>query len=398
MASADPLIDLTGARNLRAAPPLTQPHIVHDAPPVDGVLSTASFHPVGEPDAGLFRLWDELHAVSGGPSTFSQSRPFAEMSASLNKGAAYELFCWRDNKEGLAPTLMPLRRGDIDVGFSLWNRRVATVRLRGITILGTEPLGPDGPQRCAEAAAALLASDRSAPCFEFGEVAKDSALWRRLNASDVLSRFHLQVVDGFRQWQSCAVPSSMEEYGNRLGKKKRYNLQRQERLLQSKLTDPLQLVKVDSPEALDSIFGALEKFSAFPDVPRTTVRNYYSLSASHRLMKSYVLRAGDRPIGVCLASFDRETLFVHSLHHDTGLMAYSPGTALWQRVLRRLIEEREITRVVFGFGETGHRHSANTVELRGRVILTRKGTAQRALLAPYMVLSKLKRISKQLRA
>jgi hypothetical protein len=242
----------------------------------------------------------------------------------------------------------------------------------------------------------LLASDSSAPCFEFAEVAKDSALWRRLNAPDVRRRFHLQVVDGFRPWQSCAVPTSMEEYRRRLGKKKRYNYQRQERRLQLQFPHPLELVTIDSQETLDTAFVALDKLSAFPDIPRATVRNYYRLSARHSLMKSYVLRAGDRPIGVCLASHDRETLFVHSLHHDAELMAYSPGTALWQQVLRRLIEEREITRVVFGFGETGHRHSVNTVELRGRVILTRKGTAQRALLAPYMAFSKLKRLSKHL--
>jgi hypothetical protein len=131
MAPGDPLIDLAGSRNLRGSAHLPQPYIVRDAGPAGELLWTASFHSVENPDAAVFRLWDELHAISSGPSTFSQSRRFTEMSARLNERAAYELFCWRDLNEGEATTVMPLCRGDIDVGFSLWNRRIATVRLRG---------------------------------------------------------------------------------------------------------------------------------------------------------------------------------------------------------------------------------------------------------------------------
>ena len=344
----------------------------------------------------LLELWDQLHSVARGPSAFTQGCSFAAMIADISSDAPFELFCLA-GAGSQAPALVPLRRGDIDLKFLVFQHPIADLRLRGVTVVGTEPLSLDGSERGADAAAALLDFDREASCFEFAEVAKDSPLWRRLNAPDVRKRFDLHVVDGFRSWQSTVVPASLEEYGRALGKKKRYNLRRQERLLQSKLSAPLELVIVEHLDSISIVFDALDQIAIDPDEDRDLRREYYTRSAAHHLMKAYVLRAGDRYIGVVLASFLRDTLYVHSLHHDVGLAAYSPGTALWQRVMRHLIREGQFTRVIFGYGEPAHRFSTNSVELRGRAILTRKGTSQYAHIFPYLAFSYLKRQAERVR-
>src|SRR5580698_9553418 len=90
------------------------------------------FHAIESLDPQLLRLWDTLHCAGAGPAVFSQGRAYARMSA-LSYGGKFEVFCVRD-ASGHAPAVLPLRRGEIDLGVSFANRRIATLWLQGLTV------------------------------------------------------------------------------------------------------------------------------------------------------------------------------------------------------------------------------------------------------------------------
>ena len=73
---------------------------------------------------------------------------------------------------------------------------------------------------------------------------------------------------------------------------------------------------------------------------------------------------------------------MHRIFHDAGLNKYSPGTALWQHILRDLIERAEFAQVDMGYGDPAYRqHTTNVIEQRARILLFRRTPANRLRIA-----------------
>ena len=116
-------------------------------------------------------------------------------------------------------------------------------------------------------------------------------------------------------------------YHRGLGKKRRYNLQRQERLLQEHLAEEVELVSIDRVGRLPDLYAAIDQLGARD--PAILTREEYELACRHGILLCYVLRTKSRTIGLAIGLEDTgRPSWCTGSSMTQGLNKYSPGTAL----------------------------------------------------------------------
>ena len=275
--------------------------------------------------------------------------------------------------------VVPIRQTTYSLSFAVRGGSFPKFRLRSMIILGSEPMvaGSDA----LDAVFSFIGDNYpDVDVLDLYSVPEDGAFWRYLSQSDVVARhFSPYVVGGFRESYSMAVPSSVAEYSAKLTKKRRYNFRRQERLLEEHLGPPLCLTMVDQPALVPALLDALGTLGVSTG-PETSFTAYeYRSACGQGILLSYILTSGTHIVGVATGIRSEHTYFIHQFYFDKSLEKFSPGTTLWQLVLRYLIEQGVYTRVGLSYGNPAYRfHEINLIEKKGRVLLYRRTTANRS--------------------
>lgn len=101
--------------------------------------------------------------------------------------------------------------------------------------------------------------------------------------------------------------------------------------------------------------------------------------ADHDLLHCYVLYCGGVPCAMILGMYYRNQCYIESIHRAPMDPKLSPGTALMHLATEDLIR-RGTTRVEFGYGSPGHKHSSiHTLQPRAILLLLRKTWPHRLL-------------------
>ncbi len=350
--------------------------------------------------------WKDDHrsTLLRGPwELFASSR---ESSAAVYQSPSYFDYLQDGNRDGRFVILtVKNRRTDAIVGvvpLKLWTYRLQftfrartffEIGRRSIGILGSEPMIPDDPRAFDELFFAFTRHYPESQVIYMDAVPSTSYLWRHLQTSPTIrSLYHTLVVDGFREWHCVPLPKSMDEYYKKLTRKKRYNLMRQERLLQAHGGHALRLVVITKEEDLHYLFEAMEKLPTEKKFNFVFRKEEYVRLSQHGLLHCYVLQSGEDIVGLLLGTKAGKTFRIDRFVHDPSLKRFSPGTTLWQLVLKDLIDGGEFTRVDFGYGFPAYRHSStNVIEQRGRILLFRRSITNRCLVLAYSFYSALVR-------
>ncbi len=220
--------------------------------------------------------------------------------------------------------------------------------------------------------------------MRFEWVDTDSVLWRLLDTP--------QAVPGWRRWQPVEplarplvrLDGTHDEYLQaNFSRKARYNLRREDRLLDEATGQTLTLDVVTRP---DQVAGFIDDFAAVvaasgqlehgaKGVPNPGAMNrrlhWY---AEHGLLRSYVLRSATEPVAVLLAFAHDDTLLASTPAYSQQWAKYSPGKALWNRVLADVSQLPEISYLDFGNGDYPYkRHFANDEYEMGRSVSSAAG-------------------------
>ena len=277
--------------------------------------------------------------------------------------------------------VIPLKATEIGLQFVAGTEAFLRLAPQGLFLLGSEPMLAEDTDAFDSLFLYLLQHYPQARAVAMMSVVVDSFTWRYVTTSALLRRnYYIYMPEGPRNCHSIAVPPSLDNYHRGLGKKRRYNLQRQERLLQEHLAEEVELVSIDRVGRLPDLYAAIDQLGARD--PAILTREEYELACRHGILLCYVLRTKSRTIGLAIGSKSRKTFLVHRIFHDTGLNKYSPGTALWQYILRDLIERAEFAQVDMGYGDPAYRqHTTNVIEQRARILLFRRTPANRLRIA-----------------
>ena len=122
---------------------------------------------------------------------------------------------------------------------------------------------------------------------------------------------------GFRDSHSVAVPHSIDSYYRNMPKKRRYNLLRQERLLENHLGSPLSLRLVEQPADLPDFFRSLTNLGV-PREHRSLLRgmtNTY-LPLIVRFFDATFSLAGTHVIGMAVGAKSNDTWMIDRFFYD----------------------------------------------------------------------------------
>jgi hypothetical protein len=276
--------------------------------------------------------------------------------------------------------VVPVRVSTQSIDFRLGTRTLVSRRLSVIQILGSAPMLSDAPGLLRYLMNYLLQYVPGTQAIVMQALTE--ALYDDYCGSHGLGSY---VLHGWRDCHTIPLPASFEEYLQKFSAKKRYNLSRQVRML-AKEAGPVSFERVYRAEQVTGLFEAITSV-----VPR---REYEHLArpakferlAANGLLLSYVIRAGEEPVAVVVATQWCGIWHVHNIFSTRKYQHLSAGTSAMHLALEDLIANFSFTDVDFGYGTpSSDFRSTHMLKTRGHVLLYRPVGLTAALLAVHRV-------------
>ena len=336
----------------------------------------------------LRRPWELLVSSRESSASIYQGPEYFDYLQDSERDCRFAVLTAQNRQTHAIVGIVPIKLSTYRLQFRFRAHTFASIRLESIGILGGEPMIPEDPCAFDQLFLSFAQNYPESQVIHMDAVPSSSYLWNHLQTSRTIRRLYRPLIaEGFREWHSIPLPPSIEEYNKRLPRKKRYNLMRQERMLQSHCGNPLQLTTIDKEKDLQYLYDAIERLPTQEKYgPHGFVyrKEDYVYLSRHNLLHCYVLMSGERHIGLVLGIKAGKTLKIDRLVHDTSLERFSPGTTLWQLVLQDLIGSDSFTSVDFGYGLPAYRfRTTNVIENKGRILLFRRSIANQCLIAAH---------------
>ena len=345
--------------------------------------------------AEIRTCWLSFLATTEGPCPVLQS-PGWLADLAEHDCADVRLLVVRD-ASGTIVGIQPTRHGPVRLTFKSQRRQLFALTTPGCTLIGSEPLVVSTEIKPV-VMSAILDYLRDVPVIELTEL-KDTGDTAESVAQFAVADRVLYRIDDRGRWSFTPVPSSVAEYDASLGKKKRYNLKRQDRLLAERLGGELNLVVARTVSDLGVLNDAARRLTGWSEARMNRIEASAATFARTGLLHSFVLTCAGRPIGLIRASAWGDQLHVHSIHHDATLDDCSPGTAVWQAALRYLITNQIIRRITFSYGDPAQlQRAVSVVERRAQVLVFRPSARAWMMVALHRAFSAVKRHMKHARS
>ncbi len=322
-------------------------------------------------DPGFRAQWHCLaETVYESPAYFDAVRDADDGSAPI------ELLAVTRSGDGRLVAVVPVRRATWELGFRvgrivLWRRPMPVLLL----------LGSGGAAPLSVLTAEALALFQQAQAVLLHAVPQGLGLWDELVNE---AEGHGVCASMLSNWRAChtmPVPASIDAYLQLSSSKKRYNLKRQQRQLAS-ACGALVLERLSTVAHVSELLAASAALPAAQKVlPRPAM---LEALARHGLLLCYVLRAGDRVMGVIVGTRSADVLHVHNIFTDNQQRHLSVGSTIMQLAMEDIISMACFKLVDFGYGTPRHEFSSSHVlQVRAQVAVTRRGDAARHWFAAF---------------
>jgi len=327
----------------------------------------------------LQESWKGLHNPQNKPGAVYQSPAFLDYLVETEGENSTEVLTVCDKSSSEILGVVPVRKSTIELPFAIGGRTITNLHLKGLTLLGSEPMVPQHPDALDSLFNLISQRYLDAQLVSMDAVSANSYLWKYIKSSEAIkNNFAVHVLHGFRDCHSVDLPNSTEKYYARLSKKRRYNFLRQEKLLQRHIGGGLELILIDTVSNIAELFRAMDCLSIATTYSSASNRAKLVAAARHGFLYCFVLKSQNKTIGLMLGTKSNKILRIHRFFHDKSLEKYSPGTTLWQMVLRYLINESVFINVDMGYGTPAYRyHATNVIRQKGNVLLVRRSLANR---------------------
>ena len=286
---------------------------------------------------------------------------------------------------GIAP--IRLMRRTLD--FHVKGRTLLRLPMLKAALIGGRPLAPENPAVLDRLFESIAVALPEADAISLSGVEADSFLWRYFHASEALrERFLVFFPEGAHPYHVMDLPSTFDDYLALFNAKKRYNLNRQLKILRRHGEGRLDLHRIDSPAGAARFLDAQSRMENKDEgswgvgVPRGDICHWSRTQvidmARRGFLRSYVLTCGNNPISMIKGVQHRSTYFALQTLYRQEYAGFSPGSSILHLAIKDLLEEQPVRRIEFGFGEPNQKHHAanGTIEAAS-VLLMRKTLANR---------------------
>lgn len=332
---------------------------------------------VGTPQLDL--LWQAALAASSSEEKLYQSPAFFRYLTESAVDDGLELFAVQRAGTGEVIGLVPARRT-----WHLAGPRVGSLglqrRLPAIQILGSALMLPPEPGALRAVLKRLFAH------FDGARVVLLQAMPQSLfGLYERIGPLGASVIDGWRDCHTLPLPDTFDAYLQKFSSKKRYNLQRQLRLLAQE-AGAIEVTRIERLEQAAALFEALRELAPQHAGERdATLARFWGL-ARNGLLLAYVVRCGGRAVAVVSGTRSDHVWHVHNIFCRGEYARLSPGTGAIYLALQDVIGELRLDSVDFGYGSPGHDfRSSHVLAPRGRVVLYRRHSRTALLVGAQQV-------------
>ncbi|HEX3486192.1 MAG TPA: GNAT family N-acetyltransferase [Micropepsaceae bacterium] len=323
--------------------------------------------------------WQELLGQYRDKTLFYQSPQYFDHLAALRSDCAY--LAVLEDKNGTPFGVVPVQKAAVSLKFEIRDYRFAAIPFSGIRILGGTLLTAQSVDVLELLFREIAARFPECDAFEIKGMPTSGLLWQTLQRSHYLKRnFTIYAPDGPRKCQTTMVAASFAEHLSGFGRKKSYNLRRQIKRLEEFAAGTMVLQRVDRESHVDALQNAWKALAGNASREGDLTTSEMFDLAQRGLMLGYVLTVNGKPCSLALGTRFQETLMLHAFQHDHAISRLSPGTVLQTLMMKDLIEQTDIRRIDYGFGEPQYRMTNDTEE-RITAIIVRKSFRSRSLIA-----------------
>ncbi|MFM7142986.1 MAG: GNAT family N-acetyltransferase [Alphaproteobacteria bacterium] len=359
-------------------------------------------------DPSVRRDWESL--VSTERTLYAQYQSpawFDHLRATGDPGLLPPLLV-RD-RDGRLAGIAPLAYGEREIVFTTRERVLWRSPLKVVSVQGGEPPIPEDGGLVDRLLAAALESAPGADGVYLHSVRADGFLGCRIEAArGRIGDLVAYAPGGSRPFHWLELPGSFREWLGKFGAKKRYNLQRQHRLLAEHAHGDLVLRRIEEPRDVAGFAGdtatVVEKSwqgeLATSGVTRAA-RDPRVLDdlARRGLLRSYLLVAQGSPCAFVVGYQYGDVYHYAEIGYDRALARFSPGTVLLTLLLEDLWQHRTPRLVNFGIGEAGYKREFGNRESRdASVFLLRDTPANRARVVAHRAFRACVDLAKRVRA
>lgn len=179
-------------------------------------------------------------------------------------------------------------------------------------------------------------------------------------------------------WQECitvSIPESLDIYLAKLGKKKRYNLNRQSRKISELIGAELKVFEFYLEEHVPEFIQKMMVLDSNFVSDNSWIRNGYPELAKRGLFHGFVFGSINEQIAVVDAKKTNGTLYVTKIFINSRVKEFSPGSTAIYEIIKFIIANESFTRIDFGYGEPGQKTSSvSGIDYRGRVVIVKKNS------------------------
>jgi CelD/BcsL family acetyltransferase involved in cellulose biosynthesis len=333
---------------------------------------------------GVVADWERLAAASPSLYALYQSPQWFEHLRQTEAAEGLLLAVARDGAGQIAG-VAPVQLGRHDLLFEAKTRLLWKSPLRAAVVLGSQPLLPPDDGLHDEFFRGLDEHLPGCDGVYLHSVPTDGYLWEYLHRSPAVRRqFLVHLPSEVRPFHALELPERYEDYLARFGKKKRYNLKRQVRLLHEHAG--LALERVEAPDQVADFAAAVIDVAHKSWQPDATdlvadaagFRRKLDDLAGRGLLRAYLLRCAGRPGAYVLGYQYRGVYHYANVGYDQALREFSPGAVLLWLLLQDLFGHRPPRHVNFGIGHSRYKEEFGNVHAAdASVLLLRKTAANR---------------------
>lgn len=316
---------------------------------------------------GGFEILNDLVVINDPSAAYTCTSQFIEYQNSRGNGV--ELFVI----ENSAYSLVKLEHY-VDQEFSLlYNNGFFNLKIRSARFLGSQVLSSGMPNS------------------KLIEMSKE--IFRKTNVSVIvlpalrMANFKYSVKDFNKNgmsyfllggWQECIiilVPESLDSYLQKLGKKKRYNLNRQSKKIGELIGSELKVREFYLEEHVPEFIQQMSVLDSKFIENNSWINDGYVELAKRGLFHGFVFGSIHEPVAVIDAKKTNGTLYVTKIFTNSRFKEFSPGSTAMFEIIKSIIIQGEFSRVDFGYGEPGQKNSSvSSIDNRGRVVIVKKNS------------------------
>jgi len=345
--------------------------------------------------ARLVPAWRELVNANRQHYSQYQSPEWWEHLQSTGQGRALSLLCVHQGNSlvGIVPLLRRVAAIDVLPGIGARARKHFPV----LEVLGSQPLVPADDGVVARMFDTLFAQAPEADAIYFKSLSDGSGWDQRIVHAAKQSTDTFAHISREETFHYLTLPETFELFLQRFGKKKRYNLKRQLRLMEEAYAGHLRFESVTQEQQVDTFLKACDEVAGNSWKQQSMTRalavtsenrEKYADLARRGLLRSYLIWNADRPVAYALGYLYGETYHYSDIAYAESELRLSPGAVLLFLIIRDLIDHKLARQLNFGISDADYKRQFADQHTRDRTVYVFRATLPNRLVCALHTLGK----------